>query len=372
METNVKHYSGSYAPEDVSFLLRRLHISPTALPEREAAIQLHGRHYSEMIGPEDRPSRERLTVFRLCLEQNGTRFASDLVKLADMLIASATGNTLALVSLARAGTPVGILLRRAILRRTGWKASAVPHYSISVIRDRGVDLAALGHILDQCSPDSVRFIDGWTGKGTIAKELRTSLAGFPCSPGQLDSGLWVPLDISGVAGWSAGYHDYLIPSVILGGTISGLVSRSVLPRADIGHAVFHGCVALDHLRRYDISRWFLNHMMLMVDELQDSSASSDPCASRTPASLRGDSERALNDIAEEFGVSDFNKVKVGLGETVRVLLRRMPRRILLRDTQGADGRLVARLAKMRGAEVDVRPDMFYQAVAIIADLNAAK
>jgi hypothetical protein len=371
MVTNPEHYSGSYAPEDVSFLLRRLNISPTNLPEREAAIQLRGKHYSEMIGPEDRPSRERLAVFRSCLEQNGARFASDLVKLADMLIASASGDKLALVSLARAGTPVGILLRRAILRRTGWSSSAVPHYSISVIRDRGVDCAALEHILEQCSPDSVRFIDGWTGKGTIAKELRTSLGGTGGSPDQLDARLWVPLDISGVAGWSASHQDYLIPSVILGGTISGLVSRSVLPRADIGCPVFHGCVALDHLRRYDISRWFLKHMMLMVDELQDSAASSDLLASRKPDSLLSDSEQALNDIAEEFEVSDLNRVKVGLGETVRVLLRRMPRCILLRDTQSADGRLVARLARMRGADVEVRPEMFYQAVAIIADLNTA-
>ena len=370
MVTNGRHYSGSYAPEDVSFLLRRLHVSPTALPEREAAIQLQGKHYSEMIGPEDHPSRERLAVFRSCLEQNGTRFAADLVKLADLLIASATEDKIALVSLARAGTPVGILLRRAILRRTGWKESSVAHYSISVIRDRGVDLVALEHILESWPRACVRFIDGWTGKGTIAKELHRTLAENMPVTERLDPGLWVPLDISGVAGQSANHEDYLIPSVILGGTISGLVSRSILPRSDVGQRLFHGCVALDHLRRYDISRWFVENMMEKVSKLQGG-VSFDGTSPSLP-SLPADSEHALSDLAREFGVSDLNRLKVGLGETVRVLLRRMPHRVLLRDTQSADGRLVERLARMRKVEVEVRPQMFFQAVAIIADLRAER
>jgi hypothetical protein len=89
-------------------------------------------------------------------------------------------------------------------------------------------------------------------------------------------------------------------------------------------------------------------------------------------SLPTDSEHALSDLAREFGVSDFNRLKVGLGETVRVLLRRMPHRVLLRDTQSADGRLVERLARMRKVEVEVRPQMFFQAVAIIADLRVER
>jgi len=370
MATNGSHYSGSYAPEDVSFLLRRLHISPTALPEREAAIQLQGRHYSEMIGPEDRPSRERLAVFRSCLEQNGMRFAADVVKLADLLVASATEGKLALVSLARAGTPVGILLRKAILRRTGWKESAVAHYSISVIPHRGVDLVALEHILESWPRECVRFIDGWTGKGTIAKELHRTLSeNKPVTDG-LDPGLWVPLDISGVAGQSANHEDYLIPSVILGGTISGLVSRSILPRSDVGQRLFHGCVALDHLRRYDVSRWYIENMMGKVSKLQGNVAFDSTSVSLP--SLCADSERALSDLAREFAVTDLNRIKVGLGETVRVLLRRMPHRVLLRDTQSADGRLVERLARMRKVEVEVRPQMFFQAVAIIADIRAER
>jgi hypothetical protein len=54
---------------------------------------------------------------------------------------------------------------------------AAPHYSISIIRDRGLDPAALAHIAARHEPADVVFVDGWTGKGAIAGELHRSLAG---------------------------------------------------------------------------------------------------------------------------------------------------------------------------------------------------
>jgi hypothetical protein len=365
MIQNRKHFSGSYPPEDVHFLLRRLQIVPTSLAERERAIQLGERHYSEMIGPEDRPSRQRVAIFRSCLEANGPRFARDILELARKLITSSPTSQLTLVSLARAGTPVGVLLRRVILEHTGWDEAAVSHYSISVIRDRGIDRVALRHILQRHPPKTVRFIDGWTGKGVIARELRNDLRTRFSSYRQINPGLWVPLDISGAAHTSASQQDYLIPSVLLGGTLSGLVSRSILPRTDLGRRCFHGCLELGHLRRYDISRWFIETMMEKIRVLPIPQVWS--ANTRTSAVLQEAAQTALEKLAQEFGVSDLNRIKVGLGETVRVLLRRLPHRILLRDPQNTDGALVHRLARSRGIEVETRPAMFYQAAAIIAD-----
>lgn len=362
-----KHFSGSYRQEDVCFLLRRLQITPTNLAAREAAIQFQKAHYSEMIGPEDRPSRERLSMFRSCLEQNGARFAMDLSMLAEKLILSARTSRLTLVSLARAGTPVGILLRRIILQRTGWRKEDVPHYSISVIRDRGVDLTALHHILRNSRPENIRFIDGWTGKGTIAGELAKTLEKHLASKGRPDPGLWVPLDISGVAIASASREDYLIPSVLLGGTLSGLVSRSILPRKDLGRKCFHGCLELGHLRRYDLSRWFIHIMMEKVEARGGQAV--DPKVPMAPPFFRHDARNALGEIAREFRVMDLNRLKVGFGETVRVLLRRVPHRILVQNPQSPDARQVVQLACLRGVEVEIRPAMFYQAVAIIKDLR---
>ena len=64
-------FSGSYAPDEVTFLLRRLRLETTPLEQREQKIQSGHSHYSEMIGPEDAPTRERLRLFRECLVTNG-------------------------------------------------------------------------------------------------------------------------------------------------------------------------------------------------------------------------------------------------------------------------------------------------------------
>ena len=130
-------FSGSYESAEVAFLMRRLHLETTTLDERERLIQSGQRHYSEMIGPEDAPTRGRLKLFRECLTANGSRMAQDLSTLATAMAATAVDGELTVVSIARAGTPIGVLLWHRI--REIAPGLKVTHYSISVIRDRGVD-----------------------------------------------------------------------------------------------------------------------------------------------------------------------------------------------------------------------------------------
>ena len=78
------------------------------------------------------------------------------------------------------------------------------------------------------------FVDGWTGKGVIAAELRRAVTSFKRGHGaELDPGLYAVADLCGAAAFAATSDDYLIPSSVLGATISGLVSRSILN--DDGH-----------------------------------------------------------------------------------------------------------------------------------------
>ena len=357
-----RSFPGSYATEDVSFLLRRLTLAPVRIEERERRIQSGRSHYSEMIGPEDAPTRERMRLFRECLEANGSRLARDLVTLAAMLAESAQGGDLTIASIARAGTPIGVLLTRLLRAQLG--PARVRHYSLSVIRDRGIDLHALDCIADRHGAETIRFIDGWTGKGTIAAEIAASVAKSARYQGRIDTGLWVPLDISGSARQAASDDDYLIPSSLLGGTISGLVSRSVLPRADIGTRQFHGCVELAHLRRYDLSRWFVQRMGALCESAQPR-----PAAAREDSPARfARSQQFIDELMREFAITDRNRVKIGIGETVRVALRRLPERILLRDSASPDAALIARLARLRAVPVEHRPDMPHAAVGLIADV----
>ena len=61
-----------------------------------------------------------------------------------------------LVSLARAGTPVGVVLQHILSRHY---QQPIAHFSISIIRDRGIDTNALEYILQQgFAPEQMVFI----------------------------------------------------------------------------------------------------------------------------------------------------------------------------------------------------------------------
>jgi hypothetical protein len=77
----------------------------------------------------------------------------------------------------------------------------------------------------------------------------------------------------------------------------------------------------------------------------------------------------LRTIGHLEGVTDRNKIKPGIGEASRVLLRRMPECLILRDLNEPSVAHLVMLAKTRGVRVRHLPDMKIQAVAIIKELN---
>lgn len=362
-------FSGSYHPEDVVFLLRLVDIDSTPVAEKERLIQSGRRHYSEMISFERLPSREYLELFHRATDQNRIRFARDLIGLAQGIARMRPG-PVTVVSLARAGTPIGALVCRILRRRL---ERPVAHYSISIIRDRGIDGVALDFILERHRPETLLFVDGWTGKGVIARELRASVEAYNKETGlALDPGLYTVADLCGAAAGAATDEDYLIPSSILGATISGLVSRSILNDAVVGPGDFHGCRYYREFEPHDLSRWFVETITEEI-ERQWAHGPGQPHWVDAPRSaiLRQASERFLEDVRCQYGVRDPNHVKPGIGEATRVLLRRVPDRVLVRDADSPSVAHLLLLAKEKGVPVVSTPGLQYNAAAIIKDVGAS-
>lgn len=149
---------GSYAREDVVFLLRDIsHMNvEIQTAEREKRIQ-SGTHYAEMLPVEYQPSAEYIQLFHHSLTQYAERLSKAVVTVAEKIMALKNLNDLVLVSLARAGTPIGILIKRYLLFK--YEVS-VPHYSISIIRGRGIDETAIRYILHQHPTGQIQFVDG--------------------------------------------------------------------------------------------------------------------------------------------------------------------------------------------------------------------
>ena len=245
----------SYHPAEVSFLLTDLsgHALELSLDEREKAIAA-GRNYAEMLPIEFAPSAEYLALFDALLGQFASELAEHVGVVTEMALAARRQRPV-LVSLARAGTPVGILMRRwALFSRN----IELPHYSVSIVRGRGIDTVALDYITARHDPRDVLFVDGWTGKGAIATELAQALAAYAAAGGPSLSGdLAVIADPGFCSALFGTRQDILVPSACLNSTVCGLVSRTVLNDL-IRPGMFHGAKVYAELAGGDRSAQFLD------------------------------------------------------------------------------------------------------------------
>ncbi|GAB2953388.1 hypothetical protein GCM10011328_33030 [Hafnia psychrotolerans] len=347
--------SGSYPPGDIHFLLAPVQIAFTAVEEKERLIQSGEKHYSEMLSQEPSPSHKHLSLYQHAMTDFGPRLAHEITALAKGLVAQVTARPIVLTSLVRAGVPLGVCLLHAL---RDMQVEAV-HYGISIIRDRGLDETALTHITRQHGSAGVVFIDGWTGKGAISRQLTASLANRPefGSPPRLA----VLADPGGCAWLSASGDDWLMPFGILGAPVSGLVSRSLWRESG-----FHGSMFCQHLQPFDLSASFVT----AVDSLRHQQTGNIPAAhprEDEKNDLQRLSEQVINRLAERFNVGSINHIKPGIAEATRAVMRRVPDHVLVTSKQDADVALLVHLAESLGIPVEeVGSDIgVYRAVTLI-------
>ncbi|MFD3789410.1 phosphoribosyltransferase [Streptomyces cyaneofuscatus] len=361
----------SYAPEDVGWLLQDLSHTELEAPteEREEAIQSGGAHYAESLPVEYQPSAEYQALFTAALDASAARIARAVGTVTETVLAE-RGPRPVLVSLARAGTPVGVLMRHWARHRHGLD---LPHYAISIVRGRGIDATALRWLAAHHDPADVVFVDGWTGKGAITRELAAAIEEFEASggpggsagPAGFNPEIAVLADPGGCVRTYGTREDFLIPSACLNSTVSGLISRTVL-RADlVGPDDFHGAKFYRELADSDVSGDFLAAVTARFDEVADQVDAETKellAADRAPT---WEGWAAVERISEEYGIHDVNLVKPGVGETTRVLLRRVPWKILAKRGAGADLTHIRLLAEQRGVPVEEVDDLPYSCVGLI-------
>ena len=358
-------FSGSYLKEDVQFLLKPIDIASTALYEKELLIQSGKKHYSEMITKESLPSAAYLALFEQALFQNKQRMAKDLWQLAQK-IHYQKKSEIVLCSLARAGTPIGVLLKRILQHY--FKRDCV-HYSISIIRDKGIDRNALHYILNNhAHAESLTFIDGWTGKGVINSELQKSISAFNCKyQTQICADLYVLNDIAGVAAHTVSHEDYLIPSSLLNATISGLISRSILNRDYLNETDFHGCFYYAAFEKEDLSVKFIDEIMqTLAENFAAFTQNSDLSINNQAARLK-QSQQFIQYLKETYQINNVNLIKPGIGEATRVLLRRLPNLLIVKQLKSPATQHLVLLAKEKNVPIIENRSMPYQATAIITE-----
>jgi len=355
-------FCGSYDPDDVCFLLKPISMDYTDVWERERIMQLEGKHYSEMIPKEYLPSTQYKTVFHRLFAFNKHKMAQHILALANRLNEK---KELVLVSLARAGTPVGVLLKRTL--RDLFNRN-VPHYSVSIILDRGIDKNALHYILSQHDKQGkdIVFIDGWTGKGGIARELQKWVVAFNQEHGTcISTDLYVIADIAGYATVAVTTEDYIIPSSLLNATINGLVSRTILNQAYIGPDDFHGCKFYSEFQAEDLSLWYVDQIMAEINTVEKPTL----CVNNVNREqLQKTNRTFINQLLTKYQLNDIKLIRPGIGEAIRVLLRRVPNQILVQNKNLPEIAPFLVLAKEKQVPVKEMRDMPYKATGIISAL----
>lgn len=345
--------NSSYRKEDVILLLKDItgQVIPQGNEEREKNIQ-GGGHYSEMLPIEYEPTKEYLECYYHALKSHAKKTADAVAIVSEKILF--TKKHPVLVSLARAGTPIGILIKHYLERKYHID---VPHYSISIIRGKGIDQNALKYILERHREEDIQFIDGWTGKGAIQNELNKALTNYP----NIDHRLAVLADPAYLTNLYGTHEDFLIASSCLNSTVCGLISRTFLRNDIIGPNDFHGVIIYHEHANKDHSYEFINEIEKYFDYLIPK------CTSLEEMPIPVDE---ASTIAKAFDISDINLVKPSVGETIRVLLRRQPYKVLVYSlTDEENLGHIYELAKEKNVEVALYPLKKYRACGLIKELK---
>lgn len=345
---------GTYKPQDVEILLKDITglVEPLPAAEREQRIQ-RGVHYSEMLPVEYEPSPAYLAAYQDALRRYAPMTAQAVAQVSRQIWLD-KGADAVLVSLARAGTSIGVLIKRYLAMRYH---AEVKHYTISIIRGKGIDHNAMRYILRRHRPEQIQFVDGWTGKGAIQNELNQAVSEYP----GVSPGLAVLSDPARLAEKCGTHDDFLIASSCLNSTVSGLLSRTFCRSDLIGEQDFHGAAYYAELLEQDLTYPFIEAVEAHFPEEVPAALEE-----KTPAVSALDE---VDEICRRFSVSDRNLVKPSIGEATRVLLRRMPWMVLVRSMSDEEhlGHLY-QLAKEKGVPLVEYPLVNYRACGLIQSM----
>jgi hypothetical protein len=359
--------TSSYPAEDVTLLFTDLTGVVDPIPS-DAVVALArgtgGTGHRTVVPVEDPPSAEAAAIFTELLGEGARRVALLCCVLARRIIASYSAGDPAqevvLASIARAGTPIGVVLNRVLRRRYRRDST---HYSISLVPGLGIDVTALRHIAARHPVAAVRFVDGWSGKGGIARVLRDELCRAAAGV-EFAAELAVLVDPGAASSLCATRDDVLLPSAVLNAPVSGGFSRSFRP-ALLGTNEFHAAVRYPHLCEHDVSNHFVDVVCAAVDEIDEAEvwAALTAAEAAGPATFRG--WEFTEALAAEFQAPNMlSFVKPGLNETCRSMVARQPAVLLVDPARdGADLGVIRRLAADRGVPVLERA-MPYAAVGI--------
>ena len=196
--------------------------------------------------------------------------------------------------------------------------------------------------------------------GALLIAIYTALKDRPGYPEQ--PRLVVLADPCGCSWLAASDDDWLIPFGIMGAPVSGLISRSVWSSEGL-----HGCMVCEHLSEFECSRMLVDTVAHFRKKLTPTSLAPLSWNTESARILWQTSRDVIAFLADEFKVDSVNRIKPGIAEATRAVLRRVPDHIFVRSIDDPDVALLVGLAREKGIVVTEMGGTLgqYRAVTII-------
>lgn len=342
----------SYKPNDVIALMDDATEKVKELSKEEYRnLKKKGIHYSSLLQYEEYPNKLLLSLYNKSLNESGFLVAQMVADLSDRLIDN-YGDNLVLISLARAGTPIGVLVKRFIKYKYGFD---IPHYTISIIRDIGIDTVAMDYILLKHSIEHYVFLDGWTGKGRIRNELDLYLQDY-----NIDYKFAVLVDPAGIADICATNTDYVVPSSYLNSIVSGLFSRSILLN-DKPKNSLHSAIKYKRYKDKDYTYHFINSIEKHYNKIM----SDYNLIEKIPENSKSVGINQLDTLCTKYGSGNIDRIKPGLNETIRAFEKDSVKLLLVNSLYDDSLNDMIELAKNSNVPIIEEEILVYKCCAIV-------
>jgi len=276
--------------------------------------QMHG----NSLKKEYHPSAEYILLFINSLNQFSFHIAMLIQNLSESIYRN-NPNGCVLVSLRKAGTSIGVLIKRFLEKKY---TKIFPHYSIGVSK-KCIDRNALLYVLNNHKDRKIQFVDAWTGRGDLLKSLVNSLSEFYyiSDPRTALAVLSDPANVTDICGT---HCDFPIPHSFLESTTSGLLSKA-FRHLSLSEEDYYATIYYDNLLEQDLTYRFIDSVENHFDFSVLARSKYPEC---TPTKYSSATEIAS--ITSDFALGNVKFVKPGIGESTRSLLRSTPNIVLFK------------------------------------------
>jgi len=346
---------GTYADNECIFLLQNMNkkIVPLSLNEKKELMNSGKKSY-EIIPHEYIVDSFSENLFLRILSETKEKMAKCVGKLAESIY-SVKGEKIVLVSLARGGVPVGVLCKKYLNK---FYKIDVPHYVISLIRNEGIDVAALSYIISAHPDGKIQFLDGWTGMGYISNQLKKYVSLYNKEFNQkIDYELGVLVDSSKICKYFGTREDTIFPGCCLNATVCGMISSIFYDKNMINQNEFHGAIQWDS----SIGKDYSNHLVETISNCFLKEEGVDIPVQQNYV------EQCVDIVSRDLKIKNMKNIKFGIGESARAIIRYELDCLLIKNLNNPDLQFLIEIANTKNTRIICYDKTDYECIAVISE-----